>query len=211
MTNATLIAHAVFHATGERIRDLRSWKSLFAINFEARKGIGLAPISSNTLPRIALSNTRYASDRRPDWAGTTINLAPPPGHPLALLLDIQELIGHGCDPLTAGASHPDIHANLTAYHSYLATCSVYVEGPAPVPAVFNPAIGADGQAISPAGGRPLHISGLRPCACILWLTATLNLTSGYGAIGGTHDDHIAFRIQRRWSGLTRRDWPADAR
>jgi hypothetical protein len=165
----------------------RSEMPIFTINFEARKAIGHAAISSNSLPKIALSNTRYAFDRHPDWAGTTITLAA--GYPLALLLDIEELIGHGCSPLTPTS----IHADFTAYHPYLATCSVYIEGPAPVPATLNPAI-VNGEAHSPAGGTLIDISGLSPCAYILWLTATLNLTSGYGAIGGTYEDHIAFCV-----------------
>ena len=168
----------------------RSEKPTFTITFEARKVNTHAALGSNTLPVIALSNTRYAFDRHPDWAGTTITLAAQ--YPLALLLDIEELIGHGCNPLTSAT--PDLHADFTAYHPYLATCEVSIEGPAPLPAAVNPAIDASGQAISPAGGTAIPISGLQPCAYILWLRATLNLTSGYGAIGGTYDDHIAFCI-----------------
>jgi len=149
-----------------------------------------AAISGNSLPVIALCNTRYAFDRHPDWAGSTITLASQ--YPLALLLDIEELIGHGCNPLTSAT--PDLHADFTAYHPYLATCEVSIEGPPPLPAAINPAIDANGQAISPAGGTPISIAGLQPCAYILWLKATLNLTSGYGAIGGTYEDHIAFCI-----------------
>nr|WP_310522177.1 hypothetical protein [Polymorphobacter sp.] len=168
----------------------RSEKPQFAINFEARKVIGAVAISGNTLPRIALSNTVYAFDRHPDWAGTTISIAN--DYPLALLLDIEELIGHGCEPLTPGNT-PSLHALFTAYHPYLATCSVYIEGPAPVPATVNPAI-VDGQALSAAGGLAFNITGLLPCAYILWLEATLNLTHGYGQIGGTFSDHIAFCV-----------------
>ena len=169
----------------------RSEKPQFAINFEARKVIGAVAINGNTLPRIALSNTVYAFERHPDWAGSVITLAA--GYPMALLLDIQELIGHGCDPLSPQAT-PEIHALYTAYHPYLATCSIFIEGPAPVPPTVNPPIGVDGQALSPAGGEVFDITGLQPCAYILWLTATLNLTHGYGQIGGTLSDHIAFCV-----------------
>lgn len=168
----------------------RSEKPTFTINFEARKVNTHAALGSNSLPVIALSNTRYAFDRHPDWAGTTVSLADK--YPLALLLDIEELIGHGCNPLTSAT--PDLHADFTAYHPYLASCSVYIEGPPPVPPTINPAIDTSGQALSPAGGQAITISGLQPCAYILWLTATLNLTSGYGALGGTYEDHIAFCI-----------------
>ncbi len=190
-TGLPIIAGGAVPAGPPPADNKRSEKPQFAINFEARKVIGAVAISGNSLPRIALSNTRYAFDRHPDWAGTTITLAS--GYPLALLLDIQELIGHGCDPLSA-MSTPALHAQFTAYHPYLASCSVYIEGPAPVPPTVNPAIDGAGQAISPAGGEAFTITGLSPCAYILWLTATLNLTTGYGAIGGTYSDHIAFCI-----------------
>jgi hypothetical protein len=173
-------------AGGSVLAGDRSEKPVFTINFEARKAIGFAAISSNSLPNIALSNTRFAFDRHPDWAGTTITLAD--HYPLTLLLDIEELIGQGCAPLTT------LHADFTAYHPYLGSCSVYIEGPAPLPPGVNPAIGADGQTISPAGGQLFDISGLKPCAYILWLTATLNLTSGYGMLTGDYEDHIAFCI-----------------
>jgi hypothetical protein len=58
----------------------------------------------------------------------------------------------------------------------------------------TPAISAAGEALSPAGGQAISTSGLQPCAYILWLQATLNLTHGYGQIAGTPSDHIAFCI-----------------
>jgi hypothetical protein len=165
--------------------DKRSEKPVFVINFEARKVIGPTAISSNSLPKIALSNTRYAFDRHPDWAGSTITLANQ--YPTALLLDMQELLGAGCNPIMAGST---VHAQFTAYHPYLASCSVAIEGPAPAPVSFSPSI-AGGEA---AGSHAFDLTGFPPCAYILWLRATLNLTSGYGAIGGTYEDHIAFCI-----------------
>lgn len=170
----------------------RSEKPVYQINFEARKSIGPVAISSNSLPKIALSNTRYAFERHPDWAGYQVTLANQ--YPPAVLLDIKELrVGGGCSALSA-----TLTAEFTAYHPYLASCHLYVEGPAPMtppplPDV-NPAIDAAGQAVSPAGGLVFSISNLKPCAYILWLKTTLNLTSGYGAIGGTYEDHIAFCV-----------------
>ena len=61
-------------------------------------------------------------------------------------------------------------------------------------AAVDPAISADGQAVSPAGGQDFDISTLQPCAYILWITTTLNLTEGYGKLPGEYDDHIAFCI-----------------
>jgi len=171
----------------------RSEKPVFQINFEARRVFGAVPISSNGLPKIALSNIRYAFDRHPDWAGSTITLAD--GYPQALLLDIKELrtVG-GCSPL-----NKTMTAEFTAYHPYLASCHLYLEGPAPpLPAVLpdvNPAIDAAGQATSTPAGMVFDISKLKPCAYILWIKTTVNLTSGYGALGGVYDDHIAFCLR----------------
>ena len=95
--------------------------------------------------------------------------------------------GGGCNPLTT-----DLHALFTAYHPYLATLDVRIEGPAPLPPAVLPPIGADGQSISAPGGLAFNISGLKPCAYILWLEGTLNLTNGYTQLFGTFEDHIAF-------------------
>ena len=79
-------------------------------------------------------------------------------------LDIVELIaGGGCNPLSK-----KLHALFTAYHPYLATLNLFLEGPAPLPATINPAISANGEAESPGGGQLIDISGLKPCAYILW-------------------------------------------
>ena len=170
----------------------RSRKPVYTINFEARKAMGHAFISGNSLPNIALCNTVYAFDRHPDWAGTTFTLAD--DYPQALLLDIRELrTGGGCSPITTTMT-----AEFTAYHPYLGSCHLYLEGPAPVPPAVlpdvNPAIDVNGQAISPAGGLVFNVSKLKPCAYILWIKTTLNLTVGDGAIGGVYDDHIALCI-----------------
>jgi hypothetical protein len=66
-----------------------------------------------------------------------------------------------------------------------------LEGPAPLPPAVNPPISA-GEADSPAGGQTIDTSALKPCAYILWLSATLNLTDGYTQAYGTFTDHIAF-------------------
>jgi hypothetical protein len=157
----------------------------FKIYFEARNAVTLAPVSGNNLDKIALSNTAYTYIRHTDWAGGTVTTTP------VVSLDIAELkAGGGCNPL---AGH--IHTLFTAYHPYLATCSVYVQGPGvPPPAAVNPAIDASGQAISPAGGQDFDISTLKPCAYVMWITTTLNLTQGYGKLSGEFDDLIAFCI-----------------
>ena len=184
-----VIAGAAVPAGPPAAASRRSVKPVYRIVFEARKANSHAAIHSNTLAKIALSNTRFTYARHPDWAGSPP--LPPTQSTMALTLDIAELIGHGCDPLMAG---PDLHALYTAYHPYLASCSVYIEGPAPLPPGVNPPIDANGQSLSPAGGTVFATAGLKPCAYILWLTATLNLTHGYGIIGGSYDDHIAFCV-----------------
>jgi hypothetical protein len=50
----------------------------------------------------------------------------------------------------------------------------------------------DTNVSSGASGTPFDMTGLSPCAYILWLQATLNLTSGDGALYGTFSDWIAF-------------------
>jgi hypothetical protein len=160
----------------------QSVKPVFQLNFEARKVVGKAPVGANSRPQIALSNTEYTYNLHPDWAGSTQKSA------AVMSLDIVELkAGGGCNPLTT-----QLHALFTAYHPYLATLVVFIQGPLPLPPAVNPAIGANGLSISPPGGLPFATSGLKPCAYILWLQATLNLTKGYGPLGGTFEDWIAF-------------------
>jgi len=161
----------------------KSEKPHYRIYFEARI-VGQIPlISSNNLDKIALSNTEYTYIRHPDWAGGPVTTVP------VLSVDVQELIaGGGCVPLST-----EVHALFTAYHPYLGTCVVFIEGPGiPPPPAVNPPISADGEAVSPAGGQLFDISMLQPCAYIVWLEATLRLTTGYGAVYGTFTDHIAF-------------------
>jgi hypothetical protein len=160
----------------------RSEKPHFKIYFEARKVVGGAPVGANNLDKIAISNTHYKFTRHLDWAGGDVTEI------LVLSLDVAELIANGCAPL---GKH--VHALFTAYHPYLGTCDVHLEGPGvPPPAPVNPAISAAGEAVSPAGGQDFDITGLSPCAYIVWLQATLRLTAGYGAVYGTFSDHIAF-------------------
>jgi len=162
----------------------------FKIYFEARKVLGAVPVGANNLDKIALSNTHFKYIRHLDWAGYTVT--PPSGDSILVLsLDVKELLAGGCSPLSK-----DVHALFTAYHPYLGSCSVYLEGPGiPPPAAVNPPISADGQAVSPVGGQDFDISKLGPCAYIVWISATLRLTVGYGAVYGTFYDHLAFCIR----------------
>jgi hypothetical protein len=160
-------------------------KPTYRILFEARKAPpSLAAVGSNQLDKIAISNTTYTFIRHPEWAGGPVS-----AHSV-VSLDIAEMIAPGatgCDQLDA-----HLHALYTAYNPYLGAVEVYFEGNPPLPAAINPAI-AGGEAASGAAGHDFDISALNPCAYILWLSATAQLTSGYGLIGGaTITDHIAF-------------------
>jgi hypothetical protein len=159
-------------------------KPTYRILFEARKTPSMASIGSNQLDKIAISNTTYTYVRHTEWAGGTVS-----GHSV-VSLDIGELIAPGatgCDRLGS-----DLHALFTAYNPYLGAVEVYFEGNPPMPAAINPPI-VGGEAASGSPGHDFNISGMNPCAYILWLSATANLTSGYGLISGaTIWDHIAF-------------------
>jgi len=172
-----------------------SAKPLVQINFYAQTvpvvspPTPASPVSSNSLDAIALSNTTYAYIRHPDWPG-------PPSSPnvsqvLVLSVDILELkSGGGCTGL-----EDVIHALYTAYHPYMGSCSVFLQGPQ-VATMTTPPGGSITLPVpnisSGATGTPFDMTALPPCAYIMWLNATLNLTSGYGAVYGTFSDYIAF-------------------
>jgi hypothetical protein len=253
-----------------------SQKPVFQINFEAQTVATSSPVSSNSLNAIALSNTTYSCIRHPEWPGTT----PPPvtTSPLVLSVDILELdSGGGCARLD-----DTIHVLYTAYHPYLGSCEVFLQGPdvstmttppggtislpiqpnqgqvigtgdgatttftgtltTPVlpgsirinagavtgndngvgaiagtgisAGSINYATGAISVTFSSApavgiqilvdyntnvssgtAGTPFDMTGLPPCGYILWLQATLNLTSGLASCGqvfGTFSDYIPF-------------------
>jgi hypothetical protein len=62
----------------------------------------------------------------------------------------------------------------------------------PAPFSFAPAVAVD-EAASGAVGHDFDLSTLRPCAYILWMSATVKLTVGWGLISDATDwDLIAF-------------------
>jgi hypothetical protein len=161
----------------------RSEKPVFQVVFEARPVGSSTLTATNTLTRIAFSNTAYTYVRHPEWAGGTASGT------AVVSLDIGELISpgaSGCDRLT-----DHVHALYTCYHPYLSGVEVYFEGNPPLPASILPAVVA-GEAASGSPGHDFDISALQPCAYILWLKATPRLTQGHGALGTTIWDHIAF-------------------
>jgi hypothetical protein len=156
----------------------------FKLSFEARKVGAMALLSTNALEKIVLSNTHYTQYHHPSWAGFTDT------ERAVVLVDIAELAmpGAGCSKVT-----DHVHALFTAYHPFLGSASVYLEGPSPppLPPAISPAIVA-GEAVSPAGGHDFDITPQPSCAYILWLSVTLNLTYGYGPFLPAFTDHIAF-------------------
>ncbi|HTS36476.1 MAG TPA: hypothetical protein VMH04_12430 [Candidatus Solibacter sp.] len=248
-----------------------SQKPMFQINFEAQVVATSAPVSSNSLTAIALCNTSYKYIQHPEWPGGQ----PPVTSPVVVSVDILELDSEG------GCARLDdtIHVLYTAYHPYIGSCRVFVQGPGVsgmttppggsitlpiqpnqgqvlgtgngVALTFNgtltmpvlpgsveinagavvgkdngsgvisgagissgsityatgvisvtfaaaPAVGVqvradyDTNLASGSAGAPFDMSGLQPCAYMVWLQTTLNLTTGCGAIGGTPSDYIAF-------------------
>ena len=162
----------------------RSRMHRFKLIYEARK-VGTVPIiSSNEREKIVMSNTHYTQHHHPSWAGFIDT------RPAVVVVDVAELAipGAGCSKVS---NH--VHALFTAYHPFLGSVSVYIEGPTPppLPAGILPAIVA-GEAVSPAVGHDFNITAQPNCAYILWLKVSLNLTHGYGAISSPSEDHIAF-------------------
>jgi hypothetical protein len=157
----------------------------FKILFEARK-VGTIPIiSSNARDKIVLSNTQYTQLHHPNWAGFTST------DRCVVLIDAAELAvpGGGCGKITG-----HVHALFTAYHPFLGSAQVYIEGPTPppLPAAVNPPISVDGEADSPLGGQDFDLTANKDCAYILWIQLTLNLTRGYGPFLSPFYDHVAF-------------------
>lgn len=168
-------------------------KPVFKIFFEARI-IGGAPVSSNNLDRIAMSNTAYTYTQHKEWAGGDVT------NKSVCTLDIAELIAPGatgCDRL-----HGHVHGLFTGYHPYLQDVSLWFEGnaiPASLPtagAPFKPLPAGTFEATNAPGGKDFDISGLLPCAYIFWMSTTVGLTEGWGLIPDATDlDHIAFCVR----------------
>jgi hypothetical protein len=175
----------------------RSEKPTYQIFFEARKQGTVTPVWANNLTKIAFSNTAYKYVRHAEWAG-----GPPVTTTSVCSLDIAEMIAPGktgCDE-----QHDHVHGLYTCYHPYLGSVILWLQGPGilpglgippspvpPVPFSFVPAVAGDQAASGPAG-HDFDMSTLKPCAYILWMSTTLKLTQGYGSIGATDWDLIAF-------------------
>jgi hypothetical protein len=174
-----------------------SEKPTYQIFFEARKQGTVAPVWANDLTKIAFSNTAYKYVRHAEWDGGPVTLKS------VCSLDIAEMIAPGstgCDNL-----HKHVHGIYTCYHPYLGSVLLWLQGPGiptgvgippvpvpPAPFSFAPAVAVD-EAASGPGGHDFDISTLKPCAYVLWMSATVKLTEGWGLIPNATDwDMMAF-------------------
>jgi hypothetical protein len=173
-----------------------SEKPTYKIFFEARKVMGPV-VSANNLEKIAFSNTAYTYVRHAEWDGGPVTTRS------VCSLDIAEMVApgaSGCDK-----QHNHVHALYTCYHPYLGSVLLWLQGPGiptgvgippspvpPAPFSFAPAVATD-EAVSGPAGHDFDLSGLRPCAYILWCSSTVKLTEGWGSIPDATDwDVIAF-------------------
>ncbi|MDQ6615576.1 MAG: hypothetical protein M3083_12750 [Actinomycetota bacterium] len=167
----------------------------YTITFEARV-VGAATLTAtNTLPTIAFSNTQYAYKLHTEWDGGPVSKLTVCS---ADILELRE--GTGCNKLT-----DTMTALFTCYHPYLASAELFLQGPGiPYPPVAGPYTvsitlpaygpGAVEAASGVIGPHVFDISGLTPCAYILHLQTTANLTYGNGPIGPLNEDLLAFCI-----------------
>jgi hypothetical protein len=173
-----------------------SEKPTYKIFFEARKTAGPL-VNSNDLEKIAFSNTAYKYTRHTNWDGGDVTTK------TVCSLNIAEMIAPGATGCDKQQDH--VHAVYTCYQPYLGSVLLWLQGngiptgvgipPVPVPPApfsFAPAVAA-GEAASGPAGHDFDISALKPCAYILWLSATVLLTQGWGQIPDATDwDVIAF-------------------
>ena len=174
-----------------------SEKPTYQIFFEARKQGTVAPVWANNLSKIAFSNTAYKYVRHSEWDGgpfTTRSVCS---------LDIAEMIAPGAGGCDGQDDH--VHALYTCYHPYLSSVLLWLQGPGiptglgippvpvpPAPFSFVPPVAVD-AAVSGAVGHDFDLSTLKPCAYVLWMSATVNLTQGWGLISDATDwDMMAF-------------------
>jgi hypothetical protein len=116
------------------------------INFEARDSVTLNPVGGNSLDAIAISNTSYTYNRHPDWPGGQ----PATTLPLILSVDIVELATNGgCSELI-----DTVYGLYTAYHPYLASCELVLQGPQ-TGTMLHPPGGVYTFAVQPNQGQML--------------------------------------------------------
>jgi hypothetical protein len=167
----------------------RSAAPTFAVAFEARKVVGHAGVGTNALPVIAFSNMTDTYVRHSYWGtpADPVTLAPVPVTTKGVgSLGVGELVAGGCAEIG-----DEIHVLFTTYHPYAGQTQVWLEGNPILPPTVFP-VSVAGECVSPPGGQVVDTTLLAKCAYILWLRMDLRLTRGYGSLGWTVEDHIAF-------------------
>jgi hypothetical protein len=89
--------------------------------------------------------------------------------------------GDGCIRLS-----DSLTALVTAYHDHINTAKLGLEG-----ASWDQTLWLTDEEFS--GSANVPISSLDPCAYVLWLDVSYDLTEGFGRVPGQHD-HIAFCV-----------------
>ena len=189
-----LRAPAPAHQAGKPVPPgKRAAPSVFQITFQARK-VGTVPVTlTNVLQRISMINASFLYDVHPNWSGHA-------GDSRAVVsVNVKEVIdgGGGC-----GKVNNLVNVLYTVYHPFISGPKLSFEGPVPVTG-SNLAIGADGHASSPdpvvpvdpsvADDHCFDFSANPNCAYVVWLGATLDLTSGYARIDYAEvGDHVGF-------------------
>lgn len=171
----------------------RAAPHVFEITFQARKVGTVPPTLTNVLARMSMINAAFLYDVHPNWSGHA-------GDSRAVVsVNVKEVIdgGGGCGKVNAL-----VNVLYTVYHPFISSPALSFEGPVPVPG-SSLAVDADGHASSPdpivpvnpaiANDHCFDFTGNPNCAYIVWLGATLDLTSGYGRITNPGvSDHVGF-------------------
>lgn len=157
----------------------------YRLVFETRN-VGGGSVRKDELAKIVISNSQYTQIRHPSWSGGRATTRG------AVMLDIQEFrnANDGCIRLSNS-----LNALVTTYHDHINTARLRLEG-----ANWSQCLIGSGQNCLRdlshdefSGSVNVPISSLSPCAYILWLDVSYDLTSGNGRVPGQHD-HIAFCV-----------------
>jgi len=148
----------------------------YRLVFETRN-VGGGDFRTDELARIVFSNSQYTQIRHPSWAGGQATTRG------AVMLDIEEFrtAGDGCIRLS-----DTLTALVTAYHDHINAAKLRLEG-----ASWSQSLALTGDEFG--GSVNIPISSLDPCAYVLWLDVSYDLTDGSKRVDCQHD-HIAFCV-----------------
>jgi hypothetical protein len=182
--NFNLIAPAVYVAGTPFAAAQKGAVHYFEIKCQVREVGSMAIEYENVLSRIAICNVNYQMRLHPSWAGYD---RPAFG---AVMLELQEttLTGAGCNKVSN-----QLTAHYSVVHPVVESATISFEGNGTLPPSFAVPISPAGDEAVGNTAPQFDITALDPCAYIVWLSASLRLTSGYGRrTDATITDHIAF-------------------